>query len=242
MVPVIDADSLPEDWASSESAQPASNATAAATAVSAGGTTHALLLVVGSGHRRTGGLVSALRAPRRRRSSTSRPLPRARPVRGPARAVPSRLISDTMRCGPAWISTWAITVSRVTFVTSPRKRLRADSDSTGRGAGRPAARGLLGQPGKGGTVDGPAAGAVAGRRHASGIGPAAQRVVADPEQRGCLTDPERLHRATLPRRYRARVDFKRHVRVRRDASRESAVVPWSDSDGAAPRFFDLHRP
>src|SRR5664280_773588 len=50
----------------------------------------------------------------------------------------SRLIRDTMRCCPAWISTWAMTVSRTTRVTSPTNRLRADSETTGWGSGRSA--------------------------------------------------------------------------------------------------------
>src|SRR5262245_66447697 len=38
----------------------------------------------------------------------------------------SRLMRETTRCGPAWMSTWAITVSLTIEVTMPRSRLRAD--------------------------------------------------------------------------------------------------------------------
>src|SRR5207302_2156023 len=46
----------------------------------------------------------------------------------------SRLINDTTRYGPAWISTWAMTLSFVTLVTRPGKLLRADW-ATGRSDG-----------------------------------------------------------------------------------------------------------
>jgi hypothetical protein len=46
-------------------------------------------------------------------------------------AAASRLSSDTNRCGPAWISTWAITVSLTTRVTRPVNRLRIDWAATG---------------------------------------------------------------------------------------------------------------
>ena len=52
------------------------------------------------------------------------------PGSSPRSSAASRLISETTRNGPACISTWAITVSRVTFVTSPVNRLRADSLTT----------------------------------------------------------------------------------------------------------------
>jgi hypothetical protein len=43
----------------------------------------------------------------------------------------SRLSRETNRCGPAWISTWAITVSRTTRLARPvnllRDRLPEDS-------------------------------------------------------------------------------------------------------------------
>jgi hypothetical protein len=38
----------------------------------------------------------------------------------------SRVMRDTNRCGPDWISTWAATPSFVTFVTIPVNRFRAD--------------------------------------------------------------------------------------------------------------------
>src|SRR5258708_36721177 len=43
----------------------------------------------------------------------------------------SRLMRDTTRYGPAWISTWAMTLSLITLVTSPGKWLRADSATGG---------------------------------------------------------------------------------------------------------------
>jgi hypothetical protein len=46
----------------------------------------------------------------------------------------SRLISDMMRCELAWISTWAMTVSRPTVVTGPTNQLRVDSETTGVGS------------------------------------------------------------------------------------------------------------
>src|SRR4030081_3131835 len=45
----------------------------------------------------------------------------------PSSSADSRVINDTIRCGPAWISTWAATPSLITRVTMPTKRLRADS-------------------------------------------------------------------------------------------------------------------
>src|SRR5215831_3147577 len=42
----------------------------------------------------------------------------------------SRLSSDTTRYGPAWISTWAITVSRTTRVTRPWNLFRAEWATT----------------------------------------------------------------------------------------------------------------
>ena len=44
----------------------------------------------------------------------------------PSSSAASRLSSDTNRCGPAWISTWAITVSRVTRLMSPLNLFRAE--------------------------------------------------------------------------------------------------------------------
>ena len=46
----------------------------------------------------------------------------------------SRVISDTSRCGGAWISTSAVILSRSTRVTMPVKRLRADCDMTESGS------------------------------------------------------------------------------------------------------------
>src|SRR5674476_15948 len=52
------------------------------------------------------------------------------PTSSPSSSTASRDISDTMRNGPACISTCAITVSLTTRVTMPRIRLRADSSFT----------------------------------------------------------------------------------------------------------------
>ena len=38
----------------------------------------------------------------------------------------SRVMTETKRCGPAWISTWATTLSFTTRVTMPTKRFRVD--------------------------------------------------------------------------------------------------------------------
>src|SRR5262249_22237364 len=51
------------------------------------------------------------------------------PTRRSRSSTASRLISDTTRNGPAWMSTCAITVSLTTAVTMPRSRLRADDPS-----------------------------------------------------------------------------------------------------------------
>src|SRR5882757_1611801 len=52
------------------------------------------------------------------------------PGSSPSSSAASRLINDTMRWGPACISTCAITLSRITLVTMPRSRLRADAATT----------------------------------------------------------------------------------------------------------------
>jgi DNA-binding MarR family transcriptional regulator len=44
----------------------------------------------------------------------------------PSSSTASRLTSDTNRCGPAWISTWAMTVSRTIRVTSPGNLFRSE--------------------------------------------------------------------------------------------------------------------
>ena len=48
------------------------------------------------------------------------------PGSSPSSRTASLLISDTTRCGPHCISTWAITLSVITSVTSPTSRLRAE--------------------------------------------------------------------------------------------------------------------
>ena len=58
----------------------------------------------------------------------------------PRSSAASRLISDTMRNGPACRSTCAITPSRCTRVTSPTKRLRADARASGNASARAPAR------------------------------------------------------------------------------------------------------
>src|SRR5215207_9069848 len=57
------------------------------------------------------------------------------PTSSPSSSAASRDISETSRNGPAWISTWAITVSRRTRVTMPVSRLRADDDRVVPGPG-----------------------------------------------------------------------------------------------------------
>src|SRR5215471_5693759 len=52
------------------------------------------------------------------------------PASRPSSSAASRLSKDTNRCGPAWISTWAITVSRITRVTRPLNLLRAEWATT----------------------------------------------------------------------------------------------------------------
>jgi len=49
----------------------------------------------------------------------------------PRSSAASALMSDMTRCGPAWISTRAITLSFSTRVTMPGKRLRADTFKCG---------------------------------------------------------------------------------------------------------------
>ena len=56
------------------------------------------------------------------------------PGSSPSSRTASLLISETTRCGPHCISTWAITLSVITSVTSPTRRLRAErptSDGSG---------------------------------------------------------------------------------------------------------------
>src|SRR5207302_10810665 len=53
----------------------------------------------------------------------------------PSSSAASRDISDTTRCGPAWSSTWAITLSLTTRVTMPGKGLRADWPTMARAPG-----------------------------------------------------------------------------------------------------------
>jgi hypothetical protein len=55
----------------------------------------------------------------------------------PSSSAASRLSSDTNRCGPAWISTWAITVSRTTRVTRPANRFLSDWLATVTASGYP---------------------------------------------------------------------------------------------------------
>jgi ATP-dependent DNA helicase RecQ len=57
------------------------------------------------------------------------------PTSSPSSSAASRDISETSRNGPAWISTWAITVSRTTRVTMPVSRLRAEEDRVVPGCG-----------------------------------------------------------------------------------------------------------
>ena len=48
----------------------------------------------------------------------------------PSSSAASRLSSDTNRCGPAWISTWAMTVSRRTRLTRPLNLFRTEWPTT----------------------------------------------------------------------------------------------------------------
>src|SRR6185312_4442499 len=57
------------------------------------------------------------------------------PTCRPRSRTASELISDTTRCGPHCISTWAITVSAVIAVTRPTNRLRADRPTPDGSAG-----------------------------------------------------------------------------------------------------------
>src|SRR5262249_1503987 len=50
----------------------------------------------------------------------------------PSSSAASRLSSDTNLCGPAWISTWAITVSRRTRLTRPLNLFRTEWATTAR--------------------------------------------------------------------------------------------------------------
>ena len=103
-------------------------------------------------------------------------------------------MSDTSRYGPAWMSTWAMTVSRRT----------AGDDAAQAVAGRRVARPLLrivaegpGERGQVGALDDPVPVLAPGRGEPPGVHPAPHRVGADPEQLGRLTDPKRAHAATL---------------------------------------------
>ena len=58
------------------------------------------------------------------------------PGSSPSSSAASRLSSETKRCGPAWISTCAITASRTTRVTRPVKRLRTEWPTTTLRSGR----------------------------------------------------------------------------------------------------------
>src|SRR6266540_3440528 len=53
----------------------------------------------------------------------------------PSSSAASLVISETTRCGPAWISTCAATLSLTTRVTIPRNRLRADWPTIAPGSG-----------------------------------------------------------------------------------------------------------
>src|ERR1700687_673213 len=58
------------------------------------------------------------------------------PGLSPSSSTDSRVIHETIRCGPAWISPCAATLSLMTRVMIPTKRLRADSLAAGGGSGR----------------------------------------------------------------------------------------------------------
>jgi hypothetical protein len=109
----------------------------------------------------------------------------------PSWSAASRLIRETTRNGPATMSTWAITWSRVTLVTMPVRRLRAECSLglVGQGGG---------EGGQGRAVDVAPPVGVARDRKPAAVGPAPDGVVAHPEKAGGLADPIRRHGRMLP--------------------------------------------
>ena len=90
------------------------------------------------------------------------------------------------------MSTCAITVSLVTRVTIPGSRLRALTALARVRVPVGVVGELLGQLRQVGTAD-HGASAVGSRPDPPPVDPAAQGVVADPEQLGCLRNPVRRH-------------------------------------------------
>ena len=116
----------------------------------------------------------------------------------PSSSAASELISETIRYGPQIISTWAITVSFLTFVTIPLSRLRALTAE----ARVPVPVGVLGQRlGQRGEVGaGDDGAAVLGCAVATRPASTQRRsgVVADAEQLGRLRNSVGRHAAIMP--------------------------------------------
>jgi len=116
----------------------------------------------------------------------------------PSLSAASRLSSETNLCGPAWISTCAITVSRTT-----RGDQAAEPVPHRLAYHRPALTlvprfgQVLGEPGQGRPVHGLPPGGIGGGFDPPAIRPAAQGVRTDPEKTGRLLHPERRHAVTL---------------------------------------------
>ncbi len=117
----------------------------------------------------------------------------------PSASAASVEMSDTTRWGPAWISTWAITLSRTTRVTRPGKRLRAETErdaSVGRDRTRCVGRlfpELEGEPGQLRAFDLALAAERAGGDEAALIGPAPHGVGAHPQQLRCFSHSKPVH-------------------------------------------------
>ena len=164
---------------------------------------------------------------RRRRWWTSRRRPPATPGSRPSSSAASRLISDTTRNGPACISTWAITVSRVTLVTMPRNRLRADCARRPRPGRRrrrqlawaTAARTLP-------SITEPAGVSRGGRSIRPGVGPAAQVSSLTPSRSAASrTLKTVMGRHHMPHLRMLRADIFPHLRSCRLRARVMAEDP-----------------
>ena len=104
----------------------------------------------------------------------------------------SLLISDTTACGPHCTSTWAITPSAMTLVTSPTNRFRADLPiPDGSGGGADACRCANAASATPSMTF--AAGVVLRGRQRPGVDPPPDGVVADARQLGSLTYMELRH-------------------------------------------------
>ena len=109
----------------------------------------------------------------------------------PSSSAASRLMRDTTRNGPAWRSTWAMTPSRTTRVTSPVSRLRAEAPAMAPGSGASASSVARRARSAASTSRWPPAGP--GGHQPAVVGPPAHGVHADAEQ-GCgFSHPEIVH-------------------------------------------------